>query len=71
MIHTLQDYIQRLQGLQDRRQTPHKPFLLLIIMEMLGSGELSENRIPFREIEERKPFFADLIAAFNRGNTTN
>ena len=71
MIHTLQDYVQRLQGLQDGRQTPHKPFLLLIIIEMLESGELSENRIPFREIEERKPFFADLIAAFNRGNTTN
>ena len=71
MIHTLQDYIPRLQGLQDRRRTPHKPFLLLIIMEMLESGELSENRIRFREIEERKPFFADLIAAFNRGNTTN
>ena len=71
MIHTLQDYIQRLQGLQNRRQTPHKPFLLLIIMEMLESGELSENRIPFGEIEKKKPFFADLIAAFNRGNTTN
>ena len=71
MIHALQDYIQRLQGLQDGRKTPHKPFLLLIIIEMLESGELSENRIPFREIEERKPFFADLIAAFNRGNTTN
>ena len=71
MIHTLQDYIQRLQRLQDSRQTPHKPFLLLIIMEMLESGELSENRIPFREIEEKKPFFADLIAVFNSGNTTN
>ena len=71
MIHTLQDYIQRLQGLQDRRQTPHKPFLLLIIMEMLESGELSENRIPFGEIEKKKPFFADLIAVFNSGNTKN
>ena len=71
MIHTLQDYIPRLQDLQDSRQTPHKPFLLLIIMEILESGELSENRIPFREIKEKKPFFADLIAAFNRGNTTN
>ena len=70
-IYTLQDYIQRLQDLQDRRRTPHKPFLLLIIIEMLESGELSENRIPFREIEEKKPFFADMIAAFNRGNTTN
>ena len=71
MIHALQDYIQRLQDLQDRRQTPHKPFLLLIIMEMLESGELCENRISFREIEEKKPFFADLIAVFNSGNTKN
>ena len=71
MTHTLQDYIPGLQGLQDSRQTPHKPFLLLIIMEMLENGELSENRISFREIEEKKPFFADLIAAFNSGNTTN
>ena len=68
---TFQDYIQRLQGLQDRRQTPHKPFFLLIIIEMLKSGELSENRISFREIEEKKPFFADLIAVFNRLNTSN
>ena len=66
---TFQDYIQRLQDLQDRRRTPHKPFLLLIIIEMLESGELSENRIHFREIEEKKPFFADLIAVFNSGNT--
>ena len=71
MIHTLQDYIQRLQGLQNRKQTPHKPFLLLIIMEMLEGGELSENSIHFREIEEQGPFFTDLIAAFNSGNTTN
>ena len=70
-IYTLQDYIQRVNNLQDRRRTPHKPFLLLIIIEMLESSELSENRIPFREIEEKKPFFADMIAAFNRGNTTN
>ena len=71
MIHTLQDYIPRLQCLQDSRQTPHKPFLLLIIMEMLESGELSENRIRFREIEEKKPFFADLMAVFNSENTEN
>ena len=71
MIHTLQDYIPRLQGLQDGRQTPHKPFLLLIIMEMLESGELSENHIPFGEIEKKKLFFADLIAVFNGGNTKN
>ena len=71
MIHTLQGYIQRLQDLQDRKQAPHKPFLLLIIIEMLESGELSENRVPFRDIEKKKPFFTDLIAVFNRGNTKN
>ena len=70
MIHTLQDYIPRLQGLQKSKQTPHKPFLLLIVMEMLESGELSENRIPFEEIKKKKPFFADLISAFNKGNRT-
>ena len=70
-IHTLQDYIRRLQGLQDSRQTPHKPFLLLIIIEMLESGELSENCISFREIEEKKLFFAELIAVFNRRNASN
>jgi putative restriction endonuclease len=69
-IHTLQDYIQRINSLQDRRRTPHKPFLLLIIIEMLESGELSENRIPFREIQEKKSFFAELIAVFNSGNAT-
>ena len=67
---TFQDYIPRLQGLQDRRRTPHKPFLLLIIIEMLESGELCENRIPFREIEKKKSFFADLIVVFNSGNPT-
>ena len=71
MIHSLQDYIEKLQSLQDRRQTPHKPFLLLIIMEMLESSELSENCIPFGEIEKKKPFFADLIAVFNRLNASN
>lgn len=71
MVYTLQDYIPTLQGLQDRRQRPHKPFLLLIIIEMLESGELSENRISFGEIEKKKPFFADLIAVFNSGNASN
>ena len=70
-IHTLQDYIRRVNNLQDRRRTPHKPFLLLIIIEMLESGELCENRIPFREFQEKKPFFADLISTFNRGNASN
>ncbi|MCY3740350.1 MAG: HNH endonuclease [Candidatus Poribacteria bacterium] len=40
-------------------------------MEMLESGELPENRIPFREIQKKKSFFADLIAVFNSGNTAN
>ena len=71
MIHTLQDYIQRLQNLQNRRQPPHRPFLLLIIMEMLESGELAENRIPFEEIKKKQPFFEELIAVFNGLNTSN
>ena len=71
MIHTLQDYIQKLQGLQDGKQAPHKPFLLLIIIEMLESGELSKNCIPFGEIEKKKPFFADLISVFNGLNRSN
>ena len=55
-----------------KADAPHKPFLLLIIMEMLESGELSENRIPFRDRSKaNKSFFTDLIAVFNRGNTTN
>ena len=56
-----QDYIQRLQDLQDGKQAPHKPFFLLIIIEMLESGELSENRISFGEIEKNKSFFAELM----------
>ena len=70
-IYTLQDYIQRVNKLQKGKPSPHKPFLLLIIIEMLESGELCENRIPFGEIEKKKPFFADLIAVFNSGNTRN
>ena len=56
MIHRLQDYIQRLQVLQNSAQTPHKPFLLLIIMEMLESGELSENRMPLEKLKRRDLF---------------
>lgn len=67
----LQAYIQGLRNLQDRRRTPHKPFLLLIIIEMLDCGELSENHIPFEAIEKKKPFFAALIAVFNSLNGTN
>jgi len=70
-IYTLRDYIQRLKDLQDGKRAPHKPFLLLIIIKMLESGELCENRIPFREIREKKSFFADMIAVFNRGNASN
>ena len=67
----LQDYIQKLQNLQDQRRTPHKPFLLLIIVEMLDCGELSENHIRFEAIEKKKPFFADLIEVFNSLNGSN
>lgn len=61
----LQDYIQKLQNLQDRSRKPHKPFLLLIIVEMLDCGELSENHIPFEAIQQKRPFFAVLIEVFN------
>ena len=67
----LQAYIQEFRNLQDRRRTPHKPFLLLIIIEMLECGELSENHIPFEAIENEKPFFAALIDVFNGLNGTN
>ena len=67
----LQDSIQKLQNLQDRRRAPHKPFLLLILVEMLDSGELSENHIPFEAIENKKPFFAALMAVFNSLNGSN
>ena len=67
----LQHYIQKLQNLQDSRRTPHKPFLLLIIVEMLECGELSENHIPFEAIENKKPFFAALMAVFNSLNGSN
>ena len=67
----LQDYIRKLRNLQDSRRTPHKPFLLLIIVEMLACGELSENHIPFEAIEKKKPFFAVLIAVFNSVNGSN
>ena len=67
----LQHSIQELQNLQDSRRTPHKPFLLLILVEMLECGELSENHIPFEAIENKKPFFAALIAVFNSLNGSN
>lgn len=67
----LQDYIQGFRNLQNRSRKPHKPFLLLIIIEMLDCGELSENHIPFEAIEKKKPFFAVLIAVFNSLNGTN
>ena len=67
----LQDYIPDLRNLQDSRRTPHKPFLLLIIVEMLDCGELSENRVSFEAIAEKKPFFAVLITVFNSWNGSN
>ena len=67
----LQDYIERLRNLQDQRRKPHKPFLLLIIVEMLDCGELSENHIPFEAIEQKNPFFEALIEVFNSLNGSN
>ena len=66
-ISTLQEYIQKIKDLiLYRKRYPHKPFLLLIIMEMMEQGEIWENNIPFREISEKQtPFFANLIEVAN------
>ena len=65
----LQDYIERIKDLQDNRRTPHKPSLLLIIIEMIESGELYENYIHYEVIKKNKiHFFGDLIDAFNNAN---
>ena len=66
---TLQEYIPKIKDLQDGKCAPHKPFLLLIIIEMIENGELYENNIPFSELYENKlSFFTDLIEAFNESN---
>ena len=65
----LQDYIKRIKDLQDKRRTPHKPSFLLIIIEMIESGELYENYIHYEVIEKNKiHFFEDLIGTFNNAN---
>ena len=66
-ISILQDYIKNIKDLnRNKGIAPHKPFLLLIIIEMIESGELYENNIPFSEIHKNKlSFFEDLIEAFN------
>ena len=66
-ISTLQAYIQKIKDLVlYQKRYPHKPFLLLIIIEMIEQGEIWENNISFREIyENKKPFFADLIEIAN------
>ena len=61
-IHTLQDYIQRLKNLNrsprgNNRYAPHKPFLLLAVIEMIKRSEIVENTIPMSD---------SLIALFGR-----
>ena len=53
-ISTLQDYIQRMRHLNrsprgNNRYAPHKPFLLLAIIELIKRSEIEENRIPFSD----------------------
>ena len=66
-IRTLQEYIQKIKDLiLYRGRYPHKPFLLLIIVEMMEQGEMWENNIPFREILKKETsFFSDLIEVAN------
>lgn len=54
MIHTLQDYIQQFRRLNrsprgNNRYAPHKPFLLLAVIELIKRSEIEENRIPFSD----------------------
>ena len=53
-ISTLQDYIQRIRGLNRHPHAnigyaPHKPFLLLAVIELIKQDEITENRIPFSD----------------------
>ena len=64
----LQEYIPKIKNLQDGKRAPHKPFLLLIIIEMIEGGELYQNNIAFSEIENKFSFFENLIEAFNESN---
>ena len=52
MIHTLQDYIRQFRRLNrsprgNNIYAPHKPFLLLAVIELIKQGEIEGNRIPF------------------------
>ena len=54
MIYTLQDYIQQFRHLNrsprgNNRYAPHKPFLLLAVIELIKRSEIEENRIPFSD----------------------
>ena len=53
-IDTLQDYIQKIRSLNrsprgNNRYAPHKPFLLLAVIELIKRSEIEENRIPFSD----------------------
>ena len=53
-ISILQDYIQRMRRLNrsprgNNRYAPHKPFLLLAVIELIKRGEIDRNRIPFSD----------------------
>ena len=53
-IHTLQDYIQQFRCLNrsprgNNRYAPHKPFLLLAVIELIKRNEIEVNRIPFSD----------------------
>ena len=53
-ISTLQDYIREFRCLNrsprgKNRYAPHKPFLLLAVIELIKRSEIEENRIPFSD----------------------
>ena len=53
-ISTLQDYLQRMRHLNrhprgNNRYAPHKPFLLLAVIELIKRNEIDSNRIPFSD----------------------
>lgn len=53
-IYTLQDYIQRIRDLNrsprgHNRYAPHKPFLLLAVIELIKRSEIVENTIPMSD----------------------
>lgn len=53
-ISTLQDYIEKIRYLNrsprgNNRYAPHKPFLLLVVIELIKRNEIDGNRIPFSD----------------------